>query len=68
MFSLDYIIEELKYKLLPKFICYLFIHSLARRPSNSLGLLNYGRPLFPIDCLLSSSPIHASLHLPAISN
>ena len=34
--------------------------SLAARPSDSLGLLNYGRPFFPIDCLLSP---YLNLHL-----
>ena len=50
----------------------LLIHSSALRPSESLGLLIYRCPFFPIYCLLPRSlnhhfHIHPSLHFPAIS-
>jgi hypothetical protein len=41
----------------------LLILLLLLRPCDSLGLPNYGRPFFPIHCLLSPS---RNLHLPRI--
>jgi len=41
----------------------LHTYSLAVQPSESLGLLNYRRLIFPVDCLLSPS---LNLHLPQI--
>ena len=46
-----------------RLLTYLLSHSLALQPSDSLGLLNYRRPPFPIHCLLSPS---LNLHLPQI--
>ena len=40
--------------------CLLLAYCLALRPSNSLGILNCGRPFFPVDCVLWSS---LNLHL-----
>ena len=51
---------------------YILIYSCAQRPSESLGLHNYGRLFFPIDCLLSPPAnlhlIELSIYLPAISS
>jgi len=34
---------------------YILTYSLVLSPSDRIGLLNYGRLFFPIDCLLSPS-------------
>jgi hypothetical protein len=63
----------------PCFITYLLSYSLVRRPSETLGFLNYERPFFSIDCLLtpfvnifisrrsfSTSSSHLNLSLPLL--